>query len=67
MPIDITAYVQQLSGELNETAYKASDSLGRIGSDDVVEAMIELLDHSNQESRYLAARTLGLVKNKEEA
>lgn len=67
MPIDITAYVQQLSGELNETAYKASDSLGRIGSDDVVGAMIELLNHSNQESRYLAARTLGLVKNNEEA
>ena len=67
MPIDITAYVQQLSGELNETAYKASDSLGRIGSDDVVEAMIELLSHSNQESRYLAARTLGLVKNNEKA
>ena len=67
MPIDITAYVQQLSGELNETAYKASDSLGRIGSEGVVEAMIELLDHSNQESRYLAVRTLGLVKNNEEA
>ena len=67
MQIDITAYIQQLSEELNETAYKASDSLGRIGSDGVVEAMIELLNHSNQESRYLAARTLGLVKINEKA
>lgn len=63
MAVDITAYVEELTGELSEKAYKASDSLARIGSDHVVHAMIELLKHPNPESRYMAARTLGLVKD----
>ncbi len=67
MAVDITAYVEELSGELSEKAYKASDSLGRIGSADVVDAMIELLKHQNPESRFMAARTLGLVKNNSKA
>ena len=50
MAIDITTYVKQLSGELNETAYRASDSLGRIGSESVVDAMIELLNHPYPET-----------------
>lgn len=66
MAVDITAYVAELSGELSDKAYKASDSLGRIGSEAVVQAMIELLNHPNLESRYMAARTLGLVKNNSE-
>lgn len=67
MAIDITTYVEQLTGELNETAYKASNELGRIGSEDVVNSMIELLKHSHLESRIIAARTLGLVENNGEA
>ncbi|MCK5370599.1 MAG: HEAT repeat domain-containing protein [Cyclobacteriaceae bacterium] len=67
MAIDITTYLEQLSGKLNESAYKASDSLGRIGSEPVVKAMIELLNHSYPESRIMAAKTLGLVKNNNEA
>lgn len=67
MAIDITTYVKQLTGELNETAYRASDSLGRIGSEPVVDAMIELLNHPYPESRIMAARTLGLVKNNGDA
>lgn len=67
MPTDISSYVIQLSGELNNNAYQASDALGRIGSEDVVKAMIELLRHPNSESRYLAARTLGQIENNQEA
>ncbi len=63
MAVDISHYVTQLSTELDDKAFNASDSLGRIGSSDVVSAMIDLLTHSNSESRYLAARTLGLVTN----
>jgi len=63
MAIDITELVNQLTGELKENAFKASDSLGRIGSEDVVDAMVDLLNHPNPESRILAARTLGLVTN----
>jgi len=67
MAIDITELVNQLTGELKENAFKASDSLGRIGSEEVVDAMIELLRHPNPESRILAARTLGLVTQNEKA
>ncbi len=67
MTIDITTYVEQLSGELNDNAYKASDALGRIGNESVVKAMIELLNHPYLESRIMAARTLGLVENNSEA
>ncbi len=63
MAIDITHLVVQLSGELQDKAYKASDALGRIGSESVVNSMIELLHHPNPESRIIAARTLGLVEN----
>jgi len=67
MAVDISNYVTQLSGEITDNAYEASDALGRIGSDEVVKAMIELLNHPNSESRFKAARTLALVKNNEEA
>lgn len=60
--VDISNYIKQLSGELDDNA-QASDALGRIGSKEVVTAMIKLLKHANQESRYMAARTLGLVQN----
>lgn len=61
--VDISKYVAQLSNDLTDKAYEASDALGRIGSDAVVEAMIHLLNHPNSESRFMAARTLGLVEN----
>ncbi len=67
MPVDITNYIAQLSGELEDKAFEASDALGRIGSPEVVLAMIDLLKHPNSESRFMAARTLGLVKNNAEA
>ena len=67
MAVDITGYVDQLSGELSDKAYEASDALGRIGSVEVVDAMIELLVHTNPESRHMAARTLELVENNSKA
>jgi hypothetical protein len=63
MAIDTTSLIQELSGELNDKAYEASDSLGHVGSEEVVVAMIELLNNPNPESRYMAARTLGLIEN----
>lgn len=63
MAVDISKYVGELTGDLSDEAYKASDALGRIGSEDVVDAMINLLSHSNSESRVMAARTLGLIEH----
>ncbi len=67
MKINIESLVQQLSEELTETAYKTSDTLGHIGSVEVVEAMIQLLQHPNSDSRYMATRTLELIENNEAA
>jgi HEAT repeat protein len=67
MAVDISGYVSQLSGELSDNAYEASNALGRIGSEAVVKAMIELLIHPHAESRYMAARTLELVENNKKA
>lgn len=67
MSVDISKYVDQLSNELTDKAYEASDALGRIGSDAVVDSMIELLAHTNSDSRHMAARTLELVENNSKA
>ena len=67
MPTDISVYINQLSEENNEAAYKASDALGRLGGEEVVEKMVQLLNHSHEETRVLAARTLGLIKDNAEA
>lgn len=67
MSVDISKYVDQLSNELTDKAYEASDALGRIGSDAVVDAMIELLAHTNSDSKHMAARTLELIENNSKA
>lgn len=63
MAADIKSLIDQLTGKLDDHAYKISDSLARIGNEEVVNSMVELLDHENPETRILAARTLGLTKN----
>ena len=64
---NIDLLVEQLSGELDDHAYKASDSLARIGTVEVLNAMIELLQNPNPESRIMAARTLGKMENNQAA
>ncbi|MFY0627428.1 MAG: HEAT repeat domain-containing protein [Reichenbachiella sp.] len=56
---DIESMVKALSGELGEKAYEVSDSLALLGGEAVLKAMLELLEHSQRESRFMAARTLG--------
>ncbi len=63
MSVDIAPLVGQLSGQLNDNAYEVSDALSKIGTDDVVKAMIDLLSNPNKESRFIAARTLALIEN----
>jgi hypothetical protein len=67
MAVEIAQYVEQLTGEMQESAYKASDALARIGSEEVVDAMIKLLEHPYPESRIIAARTLGLINDNAKA
>tara|TARA_R110002049_G_scaffold249507_2_gene423878 strand:+ start:247 stop:798 length:552 start_codon:yes stop_codon:yes gene_type:complete len=63
MAVEITTALKELTGELNDKSFNASNYLGSIGSEEVVNAMIKLLDDPNPETRFMAARTLGLVEN----
>lgn len=65
--MDISALVNQLSGELTDQAYKASDALARIGSKEVLEEMIKLLEHPLDDSKIMAARTLGMMDDNADA
>lgn len=65
--MEIEGLINQLKDESNNKAFEASDTLGKIGSAQVVESMIEILSKPNLESRYLAARTLALIDNNEDA
>jgi HEAT repeat protein len=67
MAIDISLLLQQLTGELSEKSFDASNVLGSIGSEEIVNSMIELLNGPSIESRFMAARTLSLVKNNKNA
>ena len=67
MKVDINPLVEKLSGRLDDNAYKISDSLARIGTEEVVEEMLKLLHNSNPESRIMGARTLGKIKNNDKA
>jgi len=66
--VDITVLVKKLSAdELGDKSYEVSDDLARIGGAEVLSAMVELLKHANHESRFMAARTLGLMTQNEGA
>ncbi|SMD31771.1 HEAT repeats [Reichenbachiella faecimaris] len=65
--MDISALVNQLSGVLDDQTYKASDVLAKIGSEEVVLEMIKLLEHPQDDSKVMAARTLGAIENNQSA
>lgn len=65
--MEISALVEQLSQELDEQAIKASDLLAKDGSEEVIVELTKLLKHANDESKILAARTLGLIKDNHSA
>ncbi len=64
---DVELLIQALDKGSDERVYKASDSLAEIGSDEVMNSMIQLFTHENSDTRFLAARTLGLMKENQEA
>lgn len=57
--------IEIIEDAANPDVYKASDQLARIGSEEVLNAMISRLSHSNEDTRFLAARTLGKIKENE--
>lgn len=67
MAIDITASVKALSSELTDKSFKVSESLAKIGTGEVVDAMIVLLDHEQLDTRFIAAKTLSEVEENNKA
>lgn len=67
MAFDITAAVKELSNDLTEDSFKTAESLSKIGSEEVVDAMIELLGHEHSDSRFIAAKILGEITNNDKA
>lgn len=67
MANDIPALINSLNGSLPENAYEISDTLGHIGQEEVLDAMIRLLEHENDENKIIGARTLGLMKENKAA
>lgn len=61
--MEISQLIAQLHDKTNDDAYLASDLLAKNGSEEVVNAMIELLQSTDTETKIMAARTLGLIKN----
>ncbi|WP_185152774.1 HEAT repeat domain-containing protein [Fulvivirga aurantia] len=65
---DIQPLINQLKGDLNDDAYQVSDQLAEIGSEEVVKAMVDLMETAeNEESRIMAARTLSLIEENQAA
>lgn len=51
----------------DDKVYETSDTLGAIGGQETLTALIKLLNHDKPEVVFLASRTLGLMKENEEA
>lgn len=62
MSIDSLSLIAALNGPLPENAHELSDTLGHVGNSEIVEAMLKLLSHENEENRIIASRTLGRIK-----
>ena len=61
------ALIGKLNVELPENAFKIADTLGRIGTQEIVDAMIGLLKHPQEENRIIAAITLGKIRENSSA
>lgn len=67
MDIDIKTGIRELSDELTEQSFKVSESLAELGTVEVVDAMIALLDHEYLDTRFIAAKTLSAIDNNSKA
>lgn len=65
--MEVQKWIEQLQNPEDEFVNKASDRLADCDEEGVVPLLIELLQHENLETRYLAARTLSLMNQNAEA
>lgn len=62
---ELDILIQKMLAEGEENAFKYSDQLGRIGGEELIQKMIDLLMIDAYDTKFLAARTLGLIKDKQ--
>lgn len=67
MPKTVEALIEKLKDPSGEEVFRYSDKLARIGGSDVIEKLIPMLYDLNEETMYLAARTLRLMTDNREA
>lgn len=67
MQKEIQVLVEKLTDKNENEAFEYADKLAAIGSEYVVDAMVELLKHEDVEVQYLAARALSQIKNNSKA
>lgn len=67
MAINETELLLILENPSDDKVYEASDTLGAVGSNETLKSLIKLLDHNNPEVVFIASRTLGLMKENDEA
>lgn len=63
----IDQLIEKIQDGTEPEAYKYSDQLAEIGGEYVMNKMIELLYDQNEETQYLAARTLSKIKDNHQA
>ncbi len=59
--------IEKMTATQATKAYEHSDQLVRIGGERVLDKMVALLKSQDEETQYLASRTLGLLEDKEKA
>lgn len=57
----------KLKDPTNDSSYFYSDQLAEIGTAYILDQLILLLSHENNEVKYLSARTIGLIENNSKA
>lgn len=63
----VEEFIKKLHDPSDDNVYYYSEQLALTNSPEVLERMLSLLDHNNDDVKYLAARTLSLMENNEDA
>src|SRR5690606_24738774 len=67
MEKDVQFLIKKLTDKEEKDAFKYAEKLADIGTDEVFDAVVDLLENEDWEIAYLAAKTLGKMEQKEKA
>lgn len=67
MKDQIDLLISKMKDHSEEEAFVFSDELAAIGSQEVIDKMLEVIDEADEENTHLATRTLSLIEHNESA